>query len=866
MLLIADAIKNFEFTISPETLLIEVVELIKQLKKEHILPEELFIVDNSQLLGTFVVFDLIDLNASGINLEQVKVAEVMKPAITLETNYDCERALYMMQKHNIKSLPIVNGTGEIVEIVTPIIIAKRMQIELGNMKNKLEQEIQKDKSLKTEFKDLAQQLKEKIQIHNSLKADFNNLRDTNKLLQHKICDSLATEAQLLQTTSELQELFQAFPDIYFRLNSDGTILSCHTKDFSDLYLPSEQFLGKRVQEVVPSNIAEQFREAISQVLETNSLIAIEYSLAVPTGKKSFEARLQSTIGNHIIVIIRDITERKQAEIELQNAKDKLEIRVEERTRELKTSNLRLRQEIIERQRIEEELRFRVAFEKLITTISTDFINLATERIDNGINQALQTIGKFVDVERSYVFLLTEDSEKINNTHEWCAGEIPSRIDDLKDIYVEDLTLFMEKLRYGETLQLQDIRDLFLQQPVEKVFQIEDIKSLIILPIVCSSNLIGFLGFESFNTTTWTENSIVLLKIVAEILGNVLGRKRIEQALRVSEERYTRAISAGKVGVWEWNIQTNEVYIDSNLKAMLGYQDQEVANQFNNWLRFVHSDDVGSVKAEINAYLEELIPKYEIEHRMLHKNGDVYSFLTRGTVVRDRNGIPCFMAGSSTDITVRKQIENKLKTSLKEKEVLLKEIHHRVKNNLQIISSLLRLQSGYIKDKQALEIFQDSQNRVRAMALIHENLYQTNDLATIEFSDYIRKLTNNLIRCYKINTINIHTNIEKTYLDIDMAIPCALIINELVSNSIKHAFKNSDKGEIYVEFIAFQQTKYSLSVSDNGVGVSKNIYSLRKQSLGLELVWNLVEQLEGTIIYNSQLGTSFKIAFAQNNDA
>ncbi len=836
MFLVADAIQEFNLVVSPETRLIEIINLIEKFKEQHTLPQELFVVENLQLLGMFTLLDLVSLITSKVNLEKVQVTEVMKPAITLEPNYDYQQALSIMRDRNIKALPIVNRAGQLIEIVTSEIIATKLQVELFNTKKQ----------------------------YDSLKIEFDNLASKNKLLQRKICDHLATEAQLLQTTNELQELFQAFPDIYFRLKSDGTILSCHTNYLSDLYLPVEKFLGKQLEAVVPPPIACQFREAISQVLETNSLIAIEYSLSVPAGDKSFEARLQGTIGHHVIAIVRDITERKQAEIELNNAKGMLEVRVEERTYELKNTNLRLQQEIIERQRIEEEFRFRVAFEKLITTISTHFINLAADEIDNGISQALQTIGQFIDVDRSYVFLLTEDLETINNTHEWCADNIPSRIDELKDIYVEDLTLFMEKLCYGEILQLNDIQDLPLQGAVKIQILQKDIKSLIILPITCSGNLIGFLGFESFRTIIWTEHSIVLLKIVAEMLGNVLGRKQVEQALRVSEERYARAISAGKVGVWEWNIQTNEVYIDSNLKAMLGYKDEEITNQFSNWLKFVHSDDIASVKAEINAYLEELIPKYEIEHRMLHKNGDSLGFLTRGTVVRDKSGIPTFMAGSSTDITARKQVENKLKASLKEKEILLKEIHHRVKNNLQIISSLLRLQSGYIKDKRALEIFQDSQIRVRAMALIHENLYQTNDLSKIEFSEYISKLKRNLIRCYNITNINLNTNIEKIFLNVDTAIPCALIINELISNSIKHAFNDSDEGNIYVEFIILQPGKYSLSVSDDGVGVPENIDSLKKQSLGLQLVWNLVEQLEGTIVYNSKFGTSFRITFAENN--
>lgn len=859
MLLIADAIKDSSLIVSPETALTKIIDFTKEFQKQDIEIQELFIVEDLQLLGRFKLLDLVYLITSGSNLEKIKVAEVMQPAITLQLDYDCQQVLSLMQENNIMCLPVVNSLGELTEIVTPIMIAQRLRTKLLNTRKQLREERQKHKNLITHTK-------ENIQKHKKLKIEFDKLKDANKRLQHKICDSLATEAQLLQTTNELQELFQAFPDIYFRLKSDGTILSCHTKEFSDLYLPPDKFLGKKLEEVVPFNIADKFQEAICQVLETDSPTAIEYSLWVSSGDKSFEARLQSTIENQIIVIVRDITERKQAEIELQNAKDKLEIRVEERTFELRKTNSRLRQEIIERQRIEEELRFRVDFEKLITNISADFINLAADEIDNGINKALQTIGEFAGVDRSYVFLSTEDSEKINNTHEWCASGIPSRINELKDIYVEDLTSFIEKLQRGEILQLQDIQNLLLQKTVEQqVFKTQDIKSLIILPIACSGNLIGFLGFESLSTTTWTQNSIFLLKIVAEILGNVLGRKRVEQALRVSQERYARAISAGKVGVWEWNIQTNEVYIDANLKAMLGYQDEEIANQFSNWLRFVHFEDVSLVKAEINAYLEELIPKYEIEHRMLHKNGDAYSFLTRGNVVRDRDGVPAFMAGSSTDITVRKKVENKLKASLKEKEVLLKEIHHRVKNNLQIISSLLRLQSGYIKDKQALEIFKDSQNRVRAMALIHENLYQTKDLAKIEFSEYIKKLTNNLIRCYNITNIQINTNIEKLFLKLDMAIPCGLIINELISNAMKHAFKNCEGGEIYVDFITLQAGKYSLSVSDNGVGTTENISSLKKQSLGLELVWNLVEQLEGTIVYNFKLGTSFRITFAENND-
>lgn len=342
-------------------------------------------------------------------------------------------------------------------------------------------------------------------------------------------------------------------------------------------------------------------------------------------------------------------------------------------------------------------------------------------------------------------------------------------------------------------------------------------------------------------------------------------KRVAQALKMGEERYTRAISAGIVGIWEWNIQTNEIYIDPNLKAMLGYSEEEDITYFENWLDFVHPDDVEVVKKAVNDFLAGLTPKYEIEHRMLNKNGSYIWFLARGTLVRDAKGDPCFMAGSNTDITARTQVENQLKASLKEKDVLLKEIHHRVKNNLQIISSLLRLQTKYIHDQQALDMFQDSHNRVQAMAMIHEKLYQSSNLATIEISDYIENLTNSLIRSYGVNcNIKIHLKVDKIGLKINTAIPCGLIINELISNSIKHAFVDKDSGDIYVDFRKLPQNKYLLTVSDNGVGLPKDIEIQKNRSLGLQLVWNLVEQLEGTITFNTSLGTLFTITFVEIN--
>ncbi len=217
-----------------------------------------------------------------------------------------------------------------------------------------------------------------------------------------------------------------------------------------------------------------------------------------------------------------------------------------------------------------------------------------------------------------------------------------------------------------------------------------------------------------------------------------------------------------------------------------------------------------------------------------------------------------------EIAERKRAEEQIKASLREKEVLLKEIHHRVKNNLQIISSLLYLQSKNIKDKETLEMFQDGQNRVRSMALVHERLYGSQDLARIDLAEYVRNLTSYLFRSYGVNTNVIALNIsaDDVFLGIDTAIPCGLIINELVSNCLKHAFPDGREGEIRIEFHSDGDNKFTLLASDNGVGFPKDLDFPDMESLGLQLVNMLVNQLEGTIEVDTSGGTAFKIRFTE----
>ncbi|MEB3356986.1 MAG: histidine kinase dimerization/phosphoacceptor domain -containing protein [Synechococcales bacterium] len=218
-----------------------------------------------------------------------------------------------------------------------------------------------------------------------------------------------------------------------------------------------------------------------------------------------------------------------------------------------------------------------------------------------------------------------------------------------------------------------------------------------------------------------------------------------------------------------------------------------------------------------------------------------------------------------ELTERRRAEEQIKASLKEKEVLLKEVHHRVKNNLQVISSVLRLQSDFIKDDKVLALFRDSQHRIRSMALIHEKLYQSTDLLRINFAEYVRDLTDPLFQSYGAIAQNITRQIraDNIWFNIDTAIPCGLIINELVSNSLKHAFKDHrEHNQIGINIFPLPDGQFSLVVSDNGSGFPADIDFRNTESLGLELVCIFTEQLGGDIELSRDHGTTFTIIFAE----
>lgn len=216
-----------------------------------------------------------------------------------------------------------------------------------------------------------------------------------------------------------------------------------------------------------------------------------------------------------------------------------------------------------------------------------------------------------------------------------------------------------------------------------------------------------------------------------------------------------------------------------------------------------------------------------------------------------------------DINERKAAERRLQSSLREKEVLLREVHHRVKNNLQVVSSLLSLQERALRDPALRHALSESRNRIQSMALIHEQLYNAGDLSQVNFPEYVRQLTARLLHSYQVDPhqVDLDVDVGDVGLSVDVAVPCGLILNELVSNSLKYAFCDGRSGEIRIEFSSMPDGSVILTAADDGVGLPPEVGFWSTRTLGLRLVRSLVRQLDGEVELSGPPGTEFRIRFS-----
>lgn len=338
-------------------------------------------------------------------------------------------------------------------------------------------------------------------------------------------------------------------------------------------------------------------------------------------------------------------------------------------------------------------------------------------------------------------------------------------------------------------------------------------------------------------------------------------EELEHSNQMKQEM-ERVIESSPVVVFKWRAEKGWPieFVSKNI-SQFGYSIEDFASEKVRYADVVHPQDLLRVEAELQRRCDEGYSEFNIEYRLLTKQGNAVWVDERTFIRRDEDRNVNYLQGIVVNIDERKRAEEAL---IKIEDIRKKEIHHRIKNNLQVISTLLYLESDKFKDKKVKDAFRDSQDRVRTMALVHEKLYQSEDMESIDFADYSKNLINYLSQSYVVGNrdIEIVLNVEDIFLNMDTAVPLGIIINELVSNSLKYAFKDqNEKGIIYVD-IKHSGDNFTLTVCDNGCGIPGDIDFRETESLGLQLVTNLVEQIDGTITLEKQKGTKFIIQFTE----
>jgi len=368
--------------------------------------------------------------------------------------------------------------------------------------------------------------------------------------------------------------------------------------------------------------------------------------------------------------------------------------------------------------------------------------------------------------------------------------------------------------------------------------------------------------RAFGHPHWAQSG----KKVSRITGNfqdITSQKETERALIESQARFEALFNAAPDLIYFKDKKGRYLLINEAFEQAFGLKKETILGK----------GDEDILPAELAAQCrrsdEEAVAKGKavIKEEVLAKtDSQEIVFETIKAPIFSHDGSPMGLVGISRDITQRKEAEAALRSLVKEKETLLKEIHHRVKNNMQVISSLLSLQAQKLEDQKAVQALKECQERIHSMALVHDKLYQQEALHRIEFSSYLRSLATQLFHAYQVDAslIQLRVEAEEISLNLNTAIPCGLIVNELVTNALKHAFSPGEKGELVISLQRGQKEGFVLAVKDNGRGLPEDLNLKKPDTLGLEIVHILVNQLGGKLQVKVDGGTEFRITFGEQS--
>ncbi len=622
--------------------------------------------------------------------------------------------------------------------------------------------------------------------------------------------------ELAETNTRLQALLQAIPDLVFFKDVQGRHLAIN-KAYEDMVgLGPDRILGRTDADLFPAELIEQYRESDRKVLEDLKPFRFEEVLRTPAGAADYYETVKAPIldgrGRAVgfVGVSRDITEKKQAD-------------------KIKASILRIAQAAISSESLE-------TFYRSIHT----------------------TIAELMPARNFYIAVFDEDSGLL---------AFPYFVDEFdQQPQPKPLGRGLTEYVFRTGRPLLVTPEVFAE--MEGRGEVESIGSPSIdwvgVPLTIASRTFGVLVLQSYTEgVRYSESDRDILKFVSGQVAMAIQRRRAAQELVERERFLSSVLNSIQDGISILDpdyriLRVNKAMEDwySHAMPLVGKKCYEAYH-----LRQSRCEICPTTQTLASSRTaRETVPRVGAEGRLTGWL-DLHSY----PFIDQRSGQMKGVIEYVRDITQQKLSEDRLQASLLEKEVLLREIHHRVKNNLQVIQALISLQSRRLKDEQAVDMYKESQRRIRSMALVHERLYQSTNLSRIDFADYARSLVIHLFHSLLPDgrTVELAFDLEPVALDVNTAIPCGLILSELVSNALKHAFPEGRSGEVRISLHRGPGAIIRLGVKDDGVGLPPGFDLGLSDSLGMQIVVTLVSQIEGRLKTGQERGADFQVEFPES---
>ncbi|MFY9201222.1 MAG: PAS domain S-box protein, partial [Methanosarcina flavescens] len=611
------------------------------------------------------------------------------------------------------------------------------------------------------------------------------------------------EQELVESEKRFRTLAENSPDVITRFDKQNRHMYANPAAAKAYGLSQARIIGKTHGELGMDPVLVNFWEECHQkVFATGEPETMEFKYISPQGKEYyFNTRIVPEFTNgkvcSILAISRDIKDKKEAEARLKDTLDNLEELVKARTAELEKTYKSL-----------EESKRGLAEAQKMANIGSWYWDFLTGEV-NWSEEMYRIFGR--------------DPKKLAPSYnEYLSYIHPDDRDYVDNTLREAVSSRLSSVDHRIVLDNGEVRTIHVR--FEVIFNEEN------LPVRARG-------------------------IVQDITERKKAEEKIKTLVNAVESSNDAIITTSLEGVvTSWNKGAEQVY---------GYSAEEILG------KNISVIEPPGLKGEIGQLIEKIKNNDKVQYYetlQLKKDGTPINVSVSLSQIFNSSGDFVAVAAISRDITERKKAE---KILAKIEETRKKEIHHRIKNNLQVISSLLDLQAEKFFDNEVLEAFRESQDRVFSMSLIHEELYKGEGTDTLDFSAYLQKLAENLFQTYSLRSKNLNLLMdleENAFFNMDIAVPLGIIVNELVSNSLKHAFTEEEKGEIRIKLCReeknneIQESCFSLTISDNGKGIPENLEFERLDSLGLQLVSTLVDQLDGKIEIKRDQGTEFRITF------